>query len=156
MWAYKEQADRQRVQEGLRKAGVPEGAKTELDLGYAQNLTPLNVAGATTVDAEQAKDLSERGIKLVDVRDRADWLEGHIPGTLHIYLYRDFTEAGLSAVVRRHEEVVLFGGGIGANKKAAIAATRAVSWGFEKINYFRDGFRGWKAAGFPIVAAQSQ
>ncbi len=154
-WAFKEQTDRARVQEGLRKAGVPEGAKTEQDLDYAQDLTPLNVDGATTIDAEKAKALLERGIKLVDVRDRADWQDGHIPGTVHMSLFRDFTDAGLSAVVERDEAVVFFGSGTGANKMAAIATARAVSWGFEKVYYFCDGFPGWKAAGYPIQVPPS-
>ncbi|MEM7226635.1 MAG: BTAD domain-containing putative transcriptional regulator [Pseudomonadota bacterium] len=149
-WAFKEQADRQRVQEGLRKAGVPEGAKTEQNLNYAQDVTPMNVDGATTVDAEQAKTLLEQGIKLVDVRDLADWRHGYIPGTLHLSLFRDFTDAKLSAVAERDEAVLVFGSGIGANKMAAIAAARAISWGFEKVYYFRDGIPGWKAAGYPI------
>ncbi len=149
-WAFKEQADRARVQEGLRKAGMPEGATTEQDLGYAQDLTPMSVDGATTIDAERAKALFEQGIKLVDVRDRVDWEDGHIPGAVHLSLFRDFTDARLSAVAKRDEAVVLFGSGTGANKMAAIAASRAVSWGFERIYYFRDGFPGWKAAGYPV------
>lgn len=153
-WAYKNPEDRERVKEGMRKAGMPEGANAKTDFGFAQDVTPSDVAGATTISAEQAMHLFKRGVTMIDVRDQADWDEGHIPGSVHLYLYSDFTDAALSALIAKDEEVVLFAEETGGSKTSAIATARAVNWGFEKIYYFREGFPGWKAAGFPTKLAK--
>ena len=154
-WAFKKAKDRARVQEGLRKAGMPEGVKSELDLTLPQDVAPAEVAGASTIDVEQAKDLFERGVKLVDVRDRADWKEGHVPGAIHLYVFVDFTKEELSAVVAEDEEVIVSGEGASEGAYAAIAAARAVSWGFKRVCYLPAGFPGWKAAGYPFKVVQN-
>ncbi|MHC4066938.1 MAG: BTAD domain-containing putative transcriptional regulator, partial [Planctomycetota bacterium] len=90
-WAYKLASDRARVQEGFRKAGMPEGATTSVSLDWAQDVSPLEVEGATTIDAAAAKALIERGVAVVDVRNGKYWNAGHIPGAAHLNLYKDFT-----------------------------------------------------------------
>jgi rhodanese-related sulfurtransferase len=31
------------------------------------------------------------------------------------------------------------------------ASAKALFWGYKKVFYFRDGFSGWKAAGYPVA-----
>lgn len=153
-WAFKEAKDRARIQEGLRKAGMPEGVKTGLNLALPQDVAPADVAGASTIDVERAKELFERGVKLVDVRDRADWNDGHVPGAIHLYIFHDFTEEELSVIVTKDEEVIVSGEGASEGAYGAIAAARAVSWGFKRVYYLPAGFPAWKAAGYPIRVVQ--
>jgi TolB-like protein/class 3 adenylate cyclase/rhodanese-related sulfurtransferase len=148
LWPFKERADRERLREGLRKAGLPKGAP-----GSAK-VSPTEVEGAVTVSPAMAKALLDRGARFVDVRSDAGWNLGHIPGAVHLELKKVFGEATLSAVVGKDQEVVIHCAGPKCLRSAK-ACAKAVSWGFEKVYYFRDGFPGWKAAGYPVALPQT-
>ena len=149
-WAFKRPEDRQRVQEGLLKAGMPPGASASSEPNLAQDTSPAEVPGATTIDGLRAKELMEQGAVVVDVRGSLDWAAGHIPGAVHLYLFNDFTEKALASFAAKSQPLVLYGQGANASPIAARAVARAVSWGYTKIYYFRDGLPGWKEAGHPF------
>ena len=128
---------------------MPPGASSPNGLKLAQTESPSTVKGAITIDAVKAKALYDNGVPFVDVREQDDWVTGHIPGAVHLELHNDFSEAKLAEVVSRHEEVVILARGV-SFPEPAIACSRAVSWGFRKVYYFREGYPGWKSAGFPI------
>ncbi|MFQ5985706.1 MAG: rhodanese-like domain-containing protein, partial [Alphaproteobacteria bacterium] len=77
------------------------------------------------------------------------WSFGHIPGAVLLDLKIDFSEATLVEVVDKGQEVVIYCAGP-ACLRSSKACAQAVSWGFKKVYYFRDGFPGWKAAGHPV------
>ena len=109
--------------------------------------SPLRVEGATTVQAATAKALFDRGVPFVDVRGQR-WKDGHVPGATHLELFGDFNEDNLLKVAARDQEVVIYCDGPGC-KRSSKGCAKAVSWGFEKVYYFRGGFPAWRAAGFP-------
>jgi len=137
------------LREGLRKAGLPEGNPAGPGLA-AVGASPTKIEGAITVDAARAKALFERAVPFVDVREDADWNAGHIPDAVHLELYNIFSEAKLAEVVGKDEEVVIYCAGPSCPRSSSASAS-AVSWGFKKVYYFRDGFPGWKTAGHPIA-----
>ncbi|GAB6042238.1 rhodanese-like domain-containing protein [Endothiovibrio diazotrophicus] len=108
--------------------------------------SPESVAGATTVDVNQAKALFEAGALFVDPRRDSDWEAGRIPGAVHLELKSAFTEEALAAEAGKDEPVVFYCNGPKC-ARAAHASEKAVSWGYIKVNYFRDGFPAWQAAG---------
>ena len=142
LWPYKERIDRERVRQGLRLAGLPAS-------GPAHAESPLEVAGATTVDVAEAKALFDRGVTIVDVRAIADWGIGHIPGAAFLELKEVFSEAALLEVVDRNQEFVVHCEGAKCLRSSK-ASEKAVAWGFTKVYYFRDGFPAWRAAGYPV------
>jgi rhodanese-related sulfurtransferase len=142
LWPFKEQADRERLRRGLRLAGVSEA-------GEQGEVSPTEIAGATTVDAAAAKILFDRGVSFVDVRIDEEWHLGHIPGAVHLDLDDALREASLNAVVGKDQEVVIYCMGPRCLRSSA-ACAKAVSWGFTQVFYFRDGFPAWKAAGHPV------
>ena len=147
-WALKEQSYKNRFKEGLRKAGMSEGTSTSAEPEFSASLLPATVEGATTIDAVTAKLLFDRGVPFVDVRDPDEWNAGRVPGAVHLELNREFTEARLSEVAAKDDEVVIYA--ITTWSTSARACMRAASWGFEKVYYFRPGFSGWQAAGHPV------
>jgi TolB-like protein/rhodanese-related sulfurtransferase/Flp pilus assembly protein TadD len=151
-WAFKDPADGERFREGLRQAGVPQGGASPPAKYMGVVDAATEVRGATTVNTTWAKALSDRGVPFVDVRRDFDWKAGHVPGAQQLHLYHDFTEAKLSDVVAKNEEFVVYGGGLGSGWSTRAVAT-AVSMGFTKVYFFREGFPGWKAAGYPIEVA---
>ena len=111
-------------------------------------VSPMTVEGATTVDAVKAKALFDKGVIFVDTRKDKDWEAGRIPDAIHIELKKKFNETSLSAEVKKTEEVVFYCNGESCMRSSK-ATVKAVSWGFTKVYYFRDGFPAWKAASYP-------
>jgi adenylate cyclase len=142
LWPFKEQADRERLRQGLRLAGVPEA-------GQEGEISPIEIAGATTVDAAAAKRLFDRGVPFVDVRGDSDWSVGHIPGAIHLDSDTVFGEASLSAVAGKDQQVVIYCMGPRCLRSSQACAL-AVSWGFTQVFYFREGLPAWKAGGYPV------
>ncbi len=111
--------------------------------------SPTQVEGATTVDAATAKALFDRGVPFVDVRRGGDYSFGHIPRAVNLGLRTAFGEAELAKAARKDQGVVIYCDGPTCNRSSR-ACEMAVSWGFKKVYYFRDGFPGWTAAGYPV------
>ena len=111
--------------------------------------SPTQVEGATTVDAATAKALFDRGVPFVDVRGGGHYSDGHIPGAVHLNLATAFGEAELAKVASKDQGVVIYCDGPTCNRSSN-ACSMAVSWGFKKVYYFRGGYPGWTAAGYPV------
>jgi rhodanese-related sulfurtransferase len=163
-WWYGDMFDydkvyKERLLVGLRKAGVPEGpAPPEEDFDYrllmSRDAEILSVKGAPTIDVETAKELWERGVTVIDVRDTLAFNAGHVPGAIHLDLHVDFTEERLSEFVARDEEVVIGCWGEDC-PYAAHASAKALTWDFTRVYYFAGGFPAWSVAGYPIEVVEN-
>jgi adenylate cyclase len=147
-------AYRDRLMEGLRKAGVPEGAGTDIPFEKYRSLLHgsdgyFNVAGATTIDSEKAKALHDRGVKFVDVRAAKGFASGHVPGAFNLDVATEFSRDNLSRIVGKNEEFVLSCHGKTC-ADSAYASAKALIWGFKRVYYFAGGFPAWNEAGYPI------
>jgi TolB-like protein/rhodanese-related sulfurtransferase/Flp pilus assembly protein TadD len=142
--------------EGLRKAGVPEGAAPQTEsfdfISLVSNNDRLyNVEGATRIDSATAKLLHDRGIPFVDVRDAGSFARRHIPGAVNLDLNLDFVEQNLTRVVGKNEEVVIHCWAETCSW-GPYACAKAVLWGFERVYYFAGGVPAWVAADYPVEA----
>ena len=151
-FAFKEEADMERLREGLRKADVPEGAapldeeQTFLAL-VDESPSGFDVEGATEIDVTAAKALFDRGVTFVDVRSTGAYKEGHIPGSVHLDLYTALSAENLAEYGAKDEEVVFYCFGESCYRSAH-ACAKAITWGFTRVYYFAGGFPAWKEAGF--------
>ena len=68
---------------------------------------------------------------------------------MQLHLYADFSESKLSKIATKDDEVVVYAYGLHSGHSST-AVMRAVSWGYTKIYFFREGFPIWKAAGHPV------
>ena len=86
-------------------------------------------------------------IVLVDVREKHEWSEGHIPGALHVprgYLELQVEEA----VPDKTKTVVLYcAGGI----RSLMAGTTLQQMGYKEVISMAGGFGAWKGKGLPFV-----
>ena len=120
-------------------------------VGAVQARSPTEVEGATAVDLATAKDLFDRGVPFVDVRGARFYYDGHVPRATHLHWVGMFTEAALGDVATKDQEVVIYAWHYTDGpwyERSSEACKRAVSWGFKKVYYFREGYPGWKAAGY--------
>ena len=116
---------------------------------HAEYRSPESVDGAVTTSAGQAKALYDQGVAFIDVRNPRLYARKHIPGARHLDLKNTFSEQTLAAVVKRQEPLVIYCSGIKC-RRSSRASEMAVSWGFEKVHYFRGGIVDWKNAGYPV------
>lgn len=111
--------------------------------------TPEKVAGATTVDAAQAKKLFDQEALFIDLRKENMWNSGRIPGAVWLDMKTAFNQEALEAAAKKDEVVVFYCSGVRCPRSAK-ACEKALEWGYTKVNYFRGGLPEWKNAGYPI------
>jgi rhodanese-related sulfurtransferase len=111
--------------------------------------TPEKVAGATTVDAAQAKALFDDEAVFVDLRKENMWNSGRIPGAIWLDFKTNFSKESLATEVGKDEKIVFYCSGVRCPRSSK-AAIKAVEWGYEQVYYFRDGFPAWKNANYPV------
>lgn len=114
----------------------------------AEKVSPESVAGATTIDAKQAKAMFDKGTVFVDVRSDKDWGAGRIPDAVHLELKKVFSDETLGKSVKKDQDVVLYCNGPSCLRSSE-ASAKAVGWGYTKVHYYRMGYPDWKQAGFP-------
>ncbi|MDY0136078.1 MAG: rhodanese-like domain-containing protein [Thiomicrospira sp.] len=117
----------------------------------AAKVSPTEVQGAKTVNAEQVKALWMQGVLCIDPRSKADWEAGRIPGALHMMSKSEAYQA--QTVLRetggRYDAPIVSYCNAESCLRAADLARDLVSWGFTNVHYFRDGFPAWKNAKYP-------
>ena len=113
---------------------------------------PLEVRGATTVNAVQARQLYEFGVLFIDVRPAREWGWGHVHGALHLQLDERFAELS-GPDWPRNMPIVLYCDSE-VCPQSAEAARLAVGWGFQQVFYFRSGYFAWQLLDFPLGRGQ--
>jgi len=99
-----------------------------------------------------ASDVQERnGAVLVDVRERDEWEEGHIPGAIHIP--RGNLESRIeNAVPDRSSKVVLY---CASGARSAFSAKALGELGYEDVSSLVGGFTDWKRNGYEVELPRS-
>src|SRR6516164_539438 len=107
--------------------------------------SPSQVHEALAVQHEAGPENQE--IVLVDVREKLEWNEGHIPGAIHVprgYLELQIEEA----VPDKSKTVVLYcAGGV----RSLIAGVTLQQMGYQNAISMSGGFGQWKGNGYPFV-----
>src|SRR5215218_212903 len=104
------------------------------------------------VNAARARDLlASDSYAIVDVRERDEWAEGHIPGAVHIP--RGNLESRIEAAVPdRSTPVVVY---CSSGNRSAFAAKSLEELGYEEVVSLAGGFTDWKRSGFPFDVPQA-
>ena len=102
----------------------------------------------TQVSLEELRARQERGEKfvLVDVREKDEWRQGHIPGSIHIP--RGFLE--MQAASRLPEKDARIVTICAAGIRSAFAAKVLDDLGYTNVETANPGFVQWKDRGFPV------
>jgi len=94
--------------------------------------------------AEAAERIAAGRAVLLDVRGRAEWQAGHVPGAKHIPL--GYLSERVSEIPRGSPVVVHCQGG----SRSAIAASLLQQAGLTEVLELPEGLSGWEAAGLPV------
>ncbi len=107
--------------------------------------SPSQLQDALAHQHEAGRD--HQDIVLVDVREKHEWNEGHIPGAIHVP--RGFLELQIEeAVPDKSKTVVLYcAGGV----RSLMAGSTLQQMGYEKSISLAGGFGQWKGNGYAFV-----
>lgn len=148
----------ERLVAGLRKAGVPEGAGADISpdryatLVYKGNDGEFAVDGAPELAALTAGSLFDRGVTFVDVQSSAGYAAAHVPRAINLSLVSKLSKDELMKVARPEKPIVFYCGSRYC-ADAAIAAAKAVLWGYTQVYRLEGGVPGWKKADCPTEIA---
>ena len=104
-----------------------------------------NIAEISPQDA--AAKLKSSEAVIVDVRDKDEWDEAHIPGAIH--LSRGTIELDIEEKVPDPNAMIICHCGGGG--RAALATESLQKMGYKNVRNMAGGFKAWKAAGLPTT-----
>ena len=84
---------------------------------------------------------------MIDVRDKDEWEEGHIPGATH--LSRGTVELDIEEKVPDPNAMIICHCGGGG--RSALAAESLQRMGYKNVRSMAGGFKAWKVAGLPTT-----
>ncbi len=104
-------------------------------------------AEISEVDSPEASALAGNGTLFVDVRERDEWEEGHIPGAVHVP--RGFLESRIEQVAPdRGQHIVVYCAG---GARSAFATRTLQELGYTNVVNLAGGYTDWKRNGFETV-----
>jgi rhodanese-related sulfurtransferase len=88
------------------------------------------------VGIETAKELFDRGVVFVDVRNPDDYKNGHILGAIHVDVRDSTFEAEFVKVAKKDQEIVIYCRGSSCTR-SSLAIAKAMRLGFENLYRFK-------------------
>jgi len=115
-------------------------------------LAPPSIEGAITVSAEQLVDMivNDETLVVVDARKNTEFAKGHIEGAVFL-LDTEMTEEKLAAAVASKSTPVAFYCNGPRCMRSSNSAKMALSWGYDKVYWFRGGWKEWVDQEMPIA-----
>ena len=99
-------------------------------------------------DVYQVKNMQEQNeaFNLIDVREDREWIQGHIPGAIH--LSKGIIERDIEKVIEDKESLIVLycQGGF----RSALAGENLKKMGYEKILSMQGGFGDWVNNKYPV------
>jgi sulfur-carrier protein adenylyltransferase/sulfurtransferase len=117
-----------------------------------RDLLARTKAEISEIDAPSAQErLADEETLFLDVREAAEWDEGHVPGAVHIP--RGSLESRVEGLLpdRSRPVVVYCAGG----NRSAFAAKSLEELGYENVASLAGGFADWKRNGLPFEIPQT-
>lgn len=108
-----------------------------------ENIELASIRTRRCVDVQQALAV-DPSLQLVDVRSRAEWLRGHLPGAISVPLLD--LESTAQLIDQSKPSLVYCHEGF----RATTAASILVRESSKDIEIFIDGIEGWSASGLPV------
>ena len=104
----------------------------------------------TEISAADAAREVQGGAILIDVREKEDWDEGHIPDAVH--LSRGVIELEIEEKAPALDTPIICH--CGGGSRSALAAESLQKMGYTNVKSLAGGFKAWKAAGLPVAGSK--
>lgn len=123
-------------------------------VGARADLAPMEIDGATTVDAEAIIDLitNQADLVILDNRREGDFNAGHIEGAVRL-IDTDVTGPDVLEMYIPSPDtpVLMYCNGLACGR-AANVVQMAVDWGYSNVYYYALGMEEWNELGLPLVS----
>jgi phage shock protein E len=96
---------------------------------------------------DAAAKLNNGDAVIIDVRDKDEWDEGHIPGATH--MSRGTIELDVEEKIPDPNAIIICHCGGGG--RSALAAETLQKMGYKNVRSMAGGLKAWKAAGLPTT-----
>lgn len=113
---------------------------------------PMQIKGATTVNARQIFDLLDKypSLVILDNRKDEDFAAGHIEGAFRLIDTEVGSETLVKHIASKDTPVLFYCNGVKCGR-AAKATEKAVGLGYSKVFYYALGMDEWSKEGLPLV-----
>lgn len=115
--------------------------------------TPTYLEGVSIVTPDELRPMLEQGIRIYDLRKKASYVDGHVPGAESAASYYDATKTRLDTSFlgpNKSDRIVFYSHGT-TGWKSYWAAQRAVEAGYSNVLWMRGGFAEWSAGNHPVT-----
>jgi rhodanese-related sulfurtransferase len=123
------------------------------DRATATDETPTHLEGVQIVTPAQLRPLLNQGIKIYDLRKKASYADGHVPGAVSAARHYDAANEILDTSFLgpdRSGRIVFYSHG-STGWKSYHAARQAREAGYENVMWMRGGYADWAAGEHPIA-----
>lgn len=113
---------------------------------------PESIQDVTIVTAEQAVDmiLANPDLIVIDSRKKTEYLKGHIEGSINILNTR-LKREDLERISPDKSRGILFYCNGTRCLRSSDSISKAKSWGYTKLIWFRGGWKEWTEKRLPVV-----
>lgn len=119
----------------------------------AEDETPTLLEGVRVLTPEQLRPLLNQGVTVYDLRKKASYADGHVPGAINAAQHYDTDKNTLDTSILgpdKLESMVFYSHG-STGWKSYYAAKQAAEAGYKNVMWMRGGFADWAAGAFPIA-----
>jgi rhodanese-related sulfurtransferase len=136
----------------LRSLLLAIAAILSVALPAAAQEAPMEIAGATTVNARQVFDLVSKtpNMVILDNRKPEDFAAGHIDGAIRLIDTEVTSETLAKYIPVKDTPVLFYCNGVKCGR-AAKATEKAVQLGYTKVYYYALGMDEWNTQHLPLV-----
>jgi hydroxyacylglutathione hydrolase len=139
------EADAARAVPALARAGLDDIAGYVVGADVRACGLPVGTLTNVTVQELAGRVAHEPDLVVLDVREPAEWADGHMPGARHIPM-RQVSER-LAEIPRDRRVALTCAGGT----RSSLVASLLLSRGFTDLVNVWGGMNGWAQAGLPVV-----
>lgn len=130
-------------------AGLLVGAT---NYGHAAEETPTYLDGVVIITPDELRLMLDKGVKVYDLRKKASFVDGHVPGAKSAVGYYNAEKTTLDTSFlgpNRSQDIVFYSHGT-TGWKSYWSARRAAESGYTNVMWMRGGFREWSAEAYPV------
>ena len=124
-----------------------------VDQARAAEETPTHLEGVQVVSPEEVRPLLDQGVRVYDLRKKASYADGHVPGAVSAAEHYDSDKNALDTGFLgqdRSQRMVFYSHG-STGWKSYYAAKQAAEAGFRNVMWMRGGYANWAAGEHPIA-----
>lgn len=114
---------------------------------FFASFLPSKIRNQTITASQVAKIVSNESALLLDIREKNEFVQGHIPGSKNAPLAQLKSYCDSNKITKEQALILICETGARTNN----AFTQLTKDGFQKVYVLKTGLMGWKSEGYPLI-----